>query len=735
MMKKTILFLLTTILSFGLVQAKDVLQWPLEINEQNYLITLYQPQLEKLENNILDGRQALSIKDPNNEIIFGALWFKARLATDLDNRTAVLESLDIPMVKFPDVEDETKLENLKKVIIGEIESLDFEMSLDQILASLETVETSNKLEDDLNNASPDIYFRSEPTLLVTIDGEPIIKKVENSSLEYVVNTPFFVVKSKGVYYLNGGDLWYKSDDAVSNNWQITKSVPKEAKQLAEQQKKNDQQNGVPEEEKKAEKEQGDPKIISVDKPSELVVTEGEAKYEPIPQTSLLYVTSSESDIIMDITSQKHFLLINGRWYSSKTLKDGDWDFIEPESLPEDFSKIPADSALSISSVRVSVPGTPEAESAMFEQYIPQTAVVDRKTAKVEVTYDGEPKFEQIENTGTSYAVNTEKTVLKIDNTYYCVDEGIWFVSSNPKGPWQVSDTRPDEVDDIPPSSPVYNVKYVYVYDSTPDVVYVGYTPGYYNSFIYGGVVVYGTGFYYRPWYGMYYYPRPVTYGFGVHYNPYTGWGFSVGFSYGWVSYRHPYYWGPCGYRYGYRHGYYHGYHHGYNRGYAAGYARGRYNSNNVYGRRPTGVRQTRDSTRPVTANNRVRPSTQPNNVFTDRNGNIHRRDHTGNWQQVNNKSATTTRPEQRPSTGTRDVQRPSTQPAQRPATRPATTPSQQINRARPVTQPSTMERQYQNRSTGNRNYQNFQNNRPATQNMRSTPQRAPVQRSGGARRR
>ncbi len=739
---RTILAIFFLVFSSVIVlKAKDeVLSWPLEITEQNYLITLYQPQLETLVENTLDGRMALSIKDDKNEMYFGALWFTVRLETDLSNRTAVMKSMEIPMIKFPDVDDESKLEKLKEVIITNLVAMDYEMSLDQILASLETVETKGKLEDELNNASPDIYFRKEATVLVSIDGDPIVKKVENSELEYVVNTPFFIVKHKGIFYLNGGDFWYRSDNVISNDWKETKTVPKEAKKLAEQQKNN---SDIPNEDKKAQKEEGAPKIISTSKPSELVVTDGEASYEPIPQTSLLYVTNSESDIIMDITSQQHFLLINGRWYNSKTLQDGDWNFMEPGNLPEDFSKIPADTTLSISSVRVSVPGTPEAESAMFEQYIPQTAVVDRKTATVDVKYDGEPKFEKIDGTETSYAVNTEKTVLKINNSYYCVDEGIWFESTSATGPWKVTDSRPDEVDEIPPSSPVYNVKYVYIYDSTPDVVYVGYTPGYYNSFVYGGVVVYGTGFYYRPWYGYYYYPRPVTYGFGVHYNPYTGWGFSVGFSFGWVSYRHPYYWGPCGYRYGYRHGYYHGYHHGYHRGYAAGYAsgyaRGRYNSNNIYQRRPSGIQQTRNNTRPVTANNRVRPSTRPNNVYTDKSGNIHQRDNNGNWQQVNKRPATGNQPAQRPSTqpaqrpSTQQAQRPSTQPAQRPSTQPAQRPSTQPAQ-RPSTrpaQPSNLERQYQNRSTGNTNYQRYQNNRP-TNTMRGAPARPS---GGGARRR
>ena len=43
---------------------------------------------------------------------------------------------------------------------------------------------------------------------------------------------------------------------------------------------------------------------------------------------------------------------------------------------------------------------------------------------------------------------------------------------------------------IPPSSPVYYVTYVRIYGSTPDVVYIGYTPGYLGSYYSAdGVVV------------------------------------------------------------------------------------------------------------------------------------------------------------------------------------------------------------------------------------------------------
>ena len=91
---------------------------------------------------------------------------------------------------------------------------------------------------------------------------------------------------------------------------------------------------------------------------------------------------------MDVNSQQHFVLLAGRWFKSKTLKDGYWAFTEPSDLPEDFSKIPDSSDMT--TVRASIPGTPEAQEALLEQSIPQTATVDRKTATVEVKYDGDP---------------------------------------------------------------------------------------------------------------------------------------------------------------------------------------------------------------------------------------------------------------------------------------------------------------------------------------------------------
>ena len=675
----------------------EELTWPREIQADRARIILYQPQVESFKGDILEGRMALAVQPEGKDLIFGALWFKGHMSTDLDERMVYLERMEIPNVRFPDL-DSAQVEDLKGIVIREVQSWDIELSLDRLIASVESEEGASGISQNLDNDPPDIYFRTSSAILVSIDGEPILGEVQNSSVKYVVNTPFFIVQTPGdgTYYMKGGKFWFTSSE-VTKGWTETKNVPPHVEKLAAQ--------VIEEPEEGADSAMAAmpsaPEIIVATQPSELVITDGEPDYAPIESTSLLYVTNSESDVIMDINTQQHYVLLAGRWYRSRTLKDGEWAFVEPADLPEDFAKIPEGS--DIATVRTSVPGTPESRDAVLEQSIPQTAAVDRKTATVSVQYDGNPKFEKVSGTDVAYAANADKTVLLINEIYYCVDDGIWFESEKATGPWEVSVRRPEAVDELPPDSPVYNVKYVYVYDYTPEVVYVGYTPGYTWSYVYGGVVVYGTGYYYRPWYGHYYYPRPVTWGFGVHYNPWTGWGFSFGVRYGWFSVGfHGYggWWGPAGYRHGYRHGYYRGYHHGYRQGaragYRAGQAAGRPEAyRNVYKNRADGIRSTggRPQTRPSPATrNRAQPSTRPNNVYSDRKGNVYQSDRSGNWQQRSGGEWRSSQQQRSPSQ------------------------SRELNRAQ------------QNRSRGNQNYNNYRS-------QQTRPQQTRPSRSGGGRRR
>ncbi|MFC1799505.1 hypothetical protein ACFL2Z_01145, partial [Candidatus Eisenbacteria bacterium] len=612
--------------------------WPRQIDAEKGKVVIYQPQVESFSGDNLEARAAVSVT-PTGETspVFGAVWMEARVSTDYDERIVKLLDIKVTNAKFPDATPENIAE-LSSLLEDEIPRWDLDISLDRLLAGLEAVEMEQTAAEKINTTPPKIYFRDTPTVLVMIDGYPIMQDVPDSKLKYVANTAFFIIQDPNSksYYLKGGEYWYTTKD-VTGDWEDTDKVPKDIVDLAEKSK-------VDEDKPDTSFVDSPPGIIVSTEPAELIQVDGEPEYASIEGTQLLYMSNTESDVIMDIDSQTYYVLLAGRWYVSSDPAAGDWAYVPHDSLPEDFPSIPPESDMG--DVLVSVPGTEQAKDAVLENQIPQTAEVDRKTAKLTVQYDGDPEFEKCGDEDVAYAKNCDKTVLMIDKRYYCCDDAVWFESSKPDGPWEVSVEVPDAVQSIPPECPAYNVKYVYIYESTPDVVYVGYTPGYTCSYVYGGVIVYGTGYWYRPWYNHYYYPRPVTYGFSPHFNPYTGWGFSFGLHYGWVGYgwHRPHYggwWGPAGYRAGYRHGYGSGYHHGYWQGYRAAQAsRPRPTpyqtaNRNIYRNRADGVRNTGVA--------RTRPAVTPG---------------------------------QRP--GTAPVQRPATSPVQRPATspvqRPATSP-------------------------------------------------------------
>jgi hypothetical protein len=169
------------------------------------------------------------------------------------------------------------------------------------------------------------------------------------------------------------------------------------------------------------------------------------------------------------------------------------------------------------------PGTPEAEEAVLMGQIPQKAEVRRDDTTIEVHYAGDPEWTPIEETGLAYAANTTFDVFRFEDRYYACYEGTWFVSDSPNGPWIVADSVPEVIYTIPPDCPKYHVTYVYVYESTPTTVIVGYTSGYTGIYVSWGCVVYGTGYWYYPYYRYpIYYPYPRTYGAVAYYNPCTG---------------------------------------------------------------------------------------------------------------------------------------------------------------------------------------------------------------------
>ncbi len=528
-MKTILAFLLLTAMSLtSSVKANTAASvWPKIIKSSQAKITIYQPQPLSFSNNRMECMAAVSILENNSpDPIFGSFWAEATMGTNRDRRSVTLESLEITKAKFPGLTDETRVRRYQSLIETEAPRWNLVMSLDELLATLEDNQKQQNLSDQLAIDPPTIIFKNVYSVLVQIDGEPIWENDSQTGFDRVVNTPFNILRNRnGQLYLYGGGYWYNAS-SVEGPWSPLAIIPSTLKSIDKSIKQSEKEN-------KIEKSPAPAQIVISFEPAELIQSDGKADFAPIEGTGLLYMTNSNDEIFMHIDSQKYYLLISGRWYRTGTLS-GPWQYVAADQLPEDFASIPSDSERG--TVLANVAGTEEAREAVLDAQIPQTAKVYRNNANTDVYYDGDPLFEPINGTALSYAVNTSSPVIRAEGLYYVVDNGVWFISNRPNGPWTVATMRPQAVMNIPPSYPVYNIKYVYIYDVTPEYVYMGYTPGYLGTYIYGPVVVYGTGYHYRPWHGRHYYARPRTWGFNMHYNPWTGWSLGIDYSFGWFHF-------------------------------------------------------------------------------------------------------------------------------------------------------------------------------------------------------
>ncbi len=527
--------------------------WPRTFTSGASTFTIYPPQVDKWEENLIDLYCAVELKSGKESAAkYGVVWFQARTEVDKVNRLVMIDQPKITKVKFPVAQD--KEAELTALLEEKLPGATKTISLDRLEAELDA---DNELVKhvDVNNDPPKVIIASKPSLQVLIDGMPQMREVPGTKLLRVINTRSIILyeADKQIYFLRVQDWWLQAEK-LEEPWEYAKKLPDDMKKAEEfivsqnqlqnpEGEQTKQQPSLKETGKKAEI----PVVYVVFGPAELIETKGEPKYNLIPGTSLEYVINTSSNIFR--FSAEYYILISGRWFKGATL-DGPWTFVNATDMPPDFAKIPKDSPKA--TVLASVPGTPQSKEALIANSIPQTATITRSEAKITVQYDGEAKFVPIQGTSTSYAENTSAAVIKVsDDNYYCVEAGVWFKARSPQGPWIVADTVPGQIYDIPPNSPLYYVTYAKVYGSTPEVVYVGYTPGYYGTVVSANTmnVVYGTGWYYPPyisatmWSGW-----PYTYGVGAGftYNEDTGWSFGFGYGYGYYPGYYPW-WGPMGY--------------------------------------------------------------------------------------------------------------------------------------------------------------------------------------------
>jgi hypothetical protein len=490
-------------------------------------LLLYQPQIASWAGQkrmVAYGAVSYEAKGAEKPAL-GTIKIEANTAVALDDRLVKFSPLEVTEATFASL-DRDKTREVVATITDGIPETERVIALDRVLAHVDTSKIIPRNVEGVKADAPPIFYSTKPAVLVNLDGDPIWSPIKDNDLKFAVNTNWdlFEHGPTKTYYLRKDQSWLQSA-SVKGPWTPAASLPGSFSKLPSDDNWKDVKAALPGKKLDAKTV---PTVFVSTTPAELLLLNGPPSYSLVSGTdNLLWIQNSESDVFRAGKSGPIYYLVAGRWFTANDFS-GPWEFATTK-LPEEFKKIPLEHPRS--RVLASVPGTAQAAEAVMLAQVPQTAKVNRKEIKApEVVYQGDPTFDPIQKTVVSRAVNTDKDILKVGDSYYMCYQGVWFVSKTANGPWEVAKTVPKEIYDIPVSSPAHNVTYVTVVeddDDNDDWVTFAAVAGYTGMMVSWGCAVWGTGWYYPPYWGYggyypYYYPFYPTYGYGAYYNPWTG---------------------------------------------------------------------------------------------------------------------------------------------------------------------------------------------------------------------
>jgi hypothetical protein len=495
--------------------------WPRMIEQKGKKLIIYQPQVDSWQDyKELHLRFALAVQDTKtSKETFGVAEVVADTVVDHEARVVAV----IPKsreLRFPNTTDAEAAALRQTVEAMQPPSQGMTVALERVLAYIDPEQQRQQHSVDLNLDPPRIFHSSKAAILVMIMGEPQLKPVvkDKNELMFVANTNWDILYETAgqSYYLLDQSSWLTSKDLVNGPWTPAGALPAIFTSLPKDENWSEVSKQIP-----GKPTQTAPQVFVSTEPAELILTQGDPTFAPIPGTKLMRINNSEAVLFLDSGDSKYYFLTAGRWFRAASLR-GPWS-IASNDLPADFANIPDNDPAAF--VKASVPGTMEAKDAVLLASIPQTVAMDVKAPpRMQVAYDGQPNFQVIPSTTVKYATNSASAVFLVNGSYYCCDQGVWYASNSAAGPWAYCTNVPAAIYTIPASHPTHNVTYVTVQSSTPSTVVYSQTAGYSGEYVAAtGVLMFGAGMIVgallNDRYNDYYrYPAPYSYGWGARYN-------------------------------------------------------------------------------------------------------------------------------------------------------------------------------------------------------------------------
>src|SRR4029453_2816707 len=161
--------------------------WPKVVKQGNVTYTLFQPQLDSGDGYNFAAHAAVSVLPAGAKTAdFGVIEIAAK--THVSKEARVVHFMDVMVVKatFPATPDKAIAyqHGFQTMVAGGKST----MSLDRLQAAL-SIENALKMGRavPVKNDPPTIIFSPRTAVLVAIDGEPVWRTIDGTSLERVIN--------------------------------------------------------------------------------------------------------------------------------------------------------------------------------------------------------------------------------------------------------------------------------------------------------------------------------------------------------------------------------------------------------------------------------------------------------------------------------------------------------------------------------------------------------------------
>ena len=202
-----------------------------------------------------------------------------------------------------------------------------------------------------------------------------------------------------------------------------------------------------------------PRIFASTQPAILLSVDTEPLFVPVDEGDLQFVINTNWDVLRVGDQGELYLCYEGSWLTAAEL-GGPWSWAS--ELPASFGRIP--DSPNWSHVRSCLPENlgelaPPAMTRPVVYYTTEQAEL--------LLLDGEPEWQNIADSGVSYAANTTQELFRVKETVYFLVSGRWLEARDLAGPWKMTAELPDAFQRIPPEQGEESHPKSYVRKSVP----------------------------------------------------------------------------------------------------------------------------------------------------------------------------------------------------------------------------------------------------------------------------